>query len=800
MKRNSLFALIICFLLGTDIVQAVSIKHSCLMNGALGGNQLSVEAPSDNPNICLDDALAEITIATEGAEEMGEVTGIPLGVNVSFSQQDQLITITGTPQTAGEFNYIIELTAPGCDPVSAEGTIVVDGPNTWEPPSSTPTVCVDTPLLNAITIATTGATGIGSLSGIPDGLEVSWSNDVITISGVPTVTGVFNYQIPLTGGCGTVSASGQITVLSNNTSIASSASPTVCLNTAIPEVTFQTTGASGIGIPTGLPTGVSAAWAANSIIISGIPAASGGFNYSIPLIGGCGSVNAIGTITVNPTNTVGAASSNPTLCVNTTLTSITHATTGASGIGIPTGLPAGVSAAWASNSITISGVPSASGTFDYSIPLTGGCGNVNATGTITVSPDNVVSSASSSPVVCINSEVQVSFGTAGATGIGSSNNLPDGVSAAWSSNVISVQGSPLESGVFEFSIPLTGGCGTIAAEGVISVSPEPNAGIINGADPHCAGINSDTLFLENSIGSIQWLYGPGIENAQPISGETSTSLIVTNLADSTVYLAVASTVGCASDSAFTLVPIGENAMVTYLPLSVEACVGWNATLYADLTYSTSWYVDGLLSNDSDSLFELSALDAGSYSIAQLSLNNSGCAIADTIDVTISPIPEQVVVEQITFGLLGFEGSTTDEISWGVTSAISGQEQEEQTGATYHYFMNFDPLNNYYWVEFTNEFGCSSRSYFNAPLGVTDLNGPSFVLFPNPATDFINIQLHQSQHDLVGYELLDAQGKLCGNGTVTRDNARIDVQMLGQGLYSLCLNSAGQRYSVRLVIR
>ena len=272
------------------------------------------------------------------------------------------------------------------------------------------------------------------------------------------------------------------------------------------------------------------------------------------------------------------------------------------------------------------------------------------------------------------------------------------------------------------------------------------------------------------------------------------------MADSTVYLAVASTVGCASDSAFTLVPIGENAMVTYLPLSVESCVGWNATLYADLTYSTSWYVDGLLSNDSDSLFELSALDAGSYSIAQLSLNNSGCAIADTIDVTISPIPEQVVVVQITFGLLGFDGSTTDEISWGVTSAISGQEQEEQTGANYHYFMNFDPLNNYYWVEFTNEFGCSSRSYFNAPLGVTDLNGPSFVLFPNPATNFINIQLHQSQHDLVGYELLDAQGKLCGKGTVTRDNARIDVQMLGQGLYSLCLNSAGQRYSVSLVIR
>jgi hypothetical protein len=29
--------------------------------------------------------------------------------------------------------------------------------------------------------------------------------------------------------------------------------------------------------------------------------------------------------------------------------------------------------------LTISGTPTASGTFNYSIPLTGGCGSVNAT-------------------------------------------------------------------------------------------------------------------------------------------------------------------------------------------------------------------------------------------------------------------------------------------------------------------------------------------------------------------------------------------------------------------------------------
>jgi hypothetical protein len=58
-----------------------------------------------------------------------------------------------------------------------------------------------------------------------------------------------------------------------------------------------------------------------------------------------------------------------------------------------TGLPAGVTAAFASNTITISGTPTVSGTFNYSIPLTGGCGAVNATGTITVTPNNTASAA-----------------------------------------------------------------------------------------------------------------------------------------------------------------------------------------------------------------------------------------------------------------------------------------------------------------------------------------------------------------------------------------------------------------------
>jgi predicted membrane-bound mannosyltransferase len=219
--------------------------------------------------------------------------------------------------------------------------------------------------------------------------------------------------IPLTGGCGAVNATGTITVTPNNTASAASTTPTLCISTVLTDITHATTGATGIGTATGLPAGVTAAFASNTITISGTPTVSGTFNYTIPLTGGCGAVNATGTITVTPNN-ASAASTTPTLCISTVLTDITHATTGATGIGTATGLPAGVTAAF-SNTITISGTPTVSGTFNYTIPLTGGCGAVNATGTITVTPNNT-SAASTTPTLCISTVLtDITHATTGAT-------------------------------------------------------------------------------------------------------------------------------------------------------------------------------------------------------------------------------------------------------------------------------------------------------------------------------------------------------------------------------------------------
>ena len=62
-----------------------------------------------------------------------------------------------------------------------------------------------------ITYTTTGASG-ANFSGLPTGVSGNWASNVATISGLPTVAGLFSYTVTLTGGCGTVSASGSVAI------------------------------------------------------------------------------------------------------------------------------------------------------------------------------------------------------------------------------------------------------------------------------------------------------------------------------------------------------------------------------------------------------------------------------------------------------------------------------------------------------------------------------------------------------------------------------------------------------------
>lgn len=102
--------------------------------------------------------------------------------------------------------------------------------------------------------------------------------------------------------------------------------------------------------------------------------------------------NTLVTWSMIPDNTITLTSApgtdGQTICVLHDFTDITYGTSTATGATI-TGLPSGISGSWSSNEVLITGSPSVTGTFNYTVSLTGGCNGGSASGSISViSPIN----------------------------------------------------------------------------------------------------------------------------------------------------------------------------------------------------------------------------------------------------------------------------------------------------------------------------------------------------------------------------------------------------------------------------
>ena len=287
--------------------------------------------------------------------------------------------------------------------------VLITVSNSISAASSSPTPCINT-VMTPITHTTSGFTGIGSPTNLPAGVTASFASNTLTISGTPTVSGTFNYTIPLTGGsCGTANATGTITVRALFTSGTISATgETICSNT-IPTATIGSTIAASGG-----DTAITYQWqySTDNTFATGVTTVSNNTATYKPTQtltqttyyrrqakdGSCNTTYTssanIWTINIAAANTItlssAAGTDSQTKCINTAITNITYSTTLATGATF-SGLPTGVNGSWSGNVVTISGTPTVSGTFNYTITLTGGCGTVTKTGTIIVDTLNAPS-------------------------------------------------------------------------------------------------------------------------------------------------------------------------------------------------------------------------------------------------------------------------------------------------------------------------------------------------------------------------------------------------------------------------
>ncbi|WP_163709900.1 HYR domain-containing protein, partial [Mangrovibacterium lignilyticum] len=315
----------------------------------------------------------------------------PVGSNSSS------YTISGiTPAHAGDY-YVVVSGPAGftCSSVTSNtATLTVNTNGTINPTTDVnQTVCIDS-TITAISFEIGGSATDAVLSGSwPAGVGGSYSGGIFIISGTPTESGTFNYTVTTTGAdCVNPSVSGTITVNDEGTIElgGGTATQTVCKNTSITSISYLIGGnATGAEVPPGsLPAGVTGSYASGVFTISGKPTEAGVFSFTVSTTGSpCYNQSLTGTITVRDDATISlTGDADQAVCIYALIDSIRYTIGGsATGVILSGNLPNGVELSQDNDSVfIISGTPTESGTFNYSLTTTGPCLNTSLSGSIQV--------------------------------------------------------------------------------------------------------------------------------------------------------------------------------------------------------------------------------------------------------------------------------------------------------------------------------------------------------------------------------------------------------------------------------
>ncbi len=279
---------------------------------------------------------------------------------------------------------------------------------------------------------------------------------------------------------------------------------TVCVNTAITVITYSVSGTSA-SISPSLPAGLNGSYSAGVYTLSGTPTASGLFNYTITTTGGCSpTASAVGKITVASNPSSSGGTSTQSVCENSAITPIIY---GVSDTSTTSGLPSGVSSVYSKSQgqLVISGTPTVSGTFNYTVTTQGYCGSyISETGTINVgslpimtSPNATTICSGSSVNIALTSNIPSSYTWIGANNINTSGESITTQSSSTLNDTIT--NNTGYSQIVTYTVTPTGGCPGTNQIVNVTVNPSPTA-TISGSTTVCQNAAQPTITFTGSNG------------------------------------------------------------------------------------------------------------------------------------------------------------------------------------------------------------------------------------------------------------------------------------------------------------
>ncbi|WP_282786845.1 PKD domain-containing protein, partial [Flavobacterium croceum] len=195
------------------------------------------------------------------------------------------------------------------------------------------------------------------------------------------------------------------------------------------------------------------------------------------------------------TQTSAPATSNQTICFNSSITPITYNYTGSpSNINVSS-LPLGVSYTTIGNTTTISGTPTTSGIYNYTISTIGCTTNDTKNGTIIINNPSSPATISGTNTLCVGSTSTLTASISGGTWA-SANTAIATVSA---SGVVTAVASGSVS--IDYTIPASGACPAVVSHYTITVTNPSAPATISGTNTLCVG---STSTLTASISGGTW--------------------------------------------------------------------------------------------------------------------------------------------------------------------------------------------------------------------------------------------------------------------------------------------------------
>lgn len=200
-----------------------------------------------------------------------------------------------------------------------------------------------------------------------------------------------------------------------------------------------------------------------------------------------------------------------------------------------------------------------------------------------------------------------------------------------------------------------------------------------------------------------------------------------------------------------------------------------------VTYENALVAEESWSEDND--FEINAIDLGAF-------DHSGCLLFALLNGR--EFFQSLENNGIDFELTYNEEENQFELSFPFNNQddYSIVWSDNSTGAT---LEGIDPDALYTVTVTDNESGCShTKSISVNPLSTKELDSNfEVVLYPNPATSIVNVQLNEVHE--INLTIVDMSGrKVFGRNNVKASDITINVDSLESGNYLLQIDNGGQR--------